>query len=140
MAAMTTSARHPDAPEWYRNALDVPRTDETVLVVAEEPRAGLRGGDPRHGPFVAVDPPCAHGVPDDEEAAARSRVEVAARAHVDRVAAGLGAIYLVAAARFAYEATIKSARFVLFASLVHLPFVVTAALLDPHVHRVLGTG
>jgi len=27
-----TEARHPDAPEWYRAALDVPRSDETVEV------------------------------------------------------------------------------------------------------------
>lgn len=29
---MPTEARHPEAPEWYRNALDVPRSDETVDV------------------------------------------------------------------------------------------------------------
>ncbi|MEM9176627.1 MAG: alpha/beta hydrolase [Myxococcota bacterium] len=29
---MSTQARHPEAPEWYRNALDVPRTAETVEV------------------------------------------------------------------------------------------------------------
>ena len=29
---MQDSARHPDAPEWYRKSLEVPRSDETIEV------------------------------------------------------------------------------------------------------------